>query len=165
VSLAESLERGGIFYRVNGFDVESALRAVVDIVRLPDEVDREFLVKVLLARELLEPTAVGEGIAIPHVRNPIVLHVQRPTLVLCFLEQAIDYGALDGVPVRVLFMLVSPTLRAHLRLLARLSYALRDPDFKQVVLGEGSRPEIVREARRVETSMASGRSPLPVETA
>ena len=45
-------------------------------------------------------TAVGDGIAIPHVRNPVVLHVGRPAIALCFLERAIEYGALDGKPVR-----------------------------------------------------------------
>ena len=99
-------------------------------------------------------TGIGEGIAIPHVRNPIVLHVPRPSITLCFLEQAVEFGALDGKPVRVLFAVVSPTIRAHLYMMSHLAFALRDPDFKAVVLREGSREEIFREARRVEASFA-----------
>ena len=89
--------------------------------------DQDFLLRVLLAREALESTGIGDGIAIPHVRNPVVLHVSRPMITLCFLEQAVDYGALDGKPVNTVFSLISPTVRAHLRLLSRLSFALQDP--------------------------------------
>jgi PTS system nitrogen regulatory IIA component len=150
----EALEAGGIFYRIGGDDKESVLRIVVEHMRLPDEVDRQFLLRVLLARELLAPTGVGEGIAVPHVRNPVVLHVARPTVTLCFLEKAVDFGALDGQPVRVVFSLLSPTTRAHLHLLSRLGFALRDPGFRSAVLREGSREEILGEARRVESSFA-----------
>jgi len=149
-SLVEGLQVGGIFYRLSGRDKESALRAVVDHMRLPEEVDRDFLLRVLLAREGLQSTGIGDGIAIPHVRNPIVLHVPRPMITLCFLDEAVDFGALDGKPVHVLFSLISPTVRAHLRLLSRLAFALHDPGFKQAVIAQAAREEILREARRVE---------------
>ena len=152
--LVEALQAGGIFYRLSGVDKEAALRAVVEHMRLPEEVDREFLLRVLLARETLQSTGIGDGIAIPHVRNPIVLHVPRPMIALCFLERPIDFGALDGKPVHVMFSLVSPTVRAHLRLLSRLSFALHDPAFKKAVTGQASREEILREAQRVEGNLA-----------
>jgi PTS system nitrogen regulatory IIA component len=154
--LAEALQAGGIFYRLGGTDKESVLRGVVEHMRLPEEVDREFLLRVLLAREALQSTGIGDGIAIPHVRNPIVLHVSRPMITLCFLEQPIDFGALDGKPVHALFSLVSPTVRAHLRLLSRLSFALHDPGFKSAVARQASRTEILDEIRRVESVLGSG---------
>jgi PTS system nitrogen regulatory IIA component len=116
VGLVDALQAGGIFYRVGGADRETVLRAIVETMRLPEEVDREFLFRVLLAREALGSTGVGDGIAIPHVRNPIVLHVSRPTITLCFLEKPVDFGAIDGKPVHALFSLISPTVRAHLHL-------------------------------------------------
>jgi len=152
-SLVGALEAGGIFYRLGGTDVESALRAVVEHMRVPDEVDREFLLRVLLAREALQSTGIGDGIAVPHVRNPIVLHVPRPMVTLCFLERPVDFGALDGKPVHVLFSLISPTVRAHLRLLSRLSFALHDAGFKQAVVDQASREDILREALRVEKNL------------
>jgi nitrogen PTS system EIIA component len=156
-SLVEGLQAGGIFYRLGGSDKESALRALVEHMRLPEEVDRDFLLRVLLAREALQSTGIGDGIAIPHVRNPIVLHVPRPMITLCFLETPVDFGALDGKPVHVLFSLVSPTVRAHLRLLSRLAFALHDPGFKEAVIRQAARDEILREAQRVEEGLS--RSP------
>ena len=154
-SLSEALKAGGVHYRVGGTDKASVLHAVVDMIKLPEEVDREFLYQVLLAREALGSTGVGEGIAIPHVRNPIVLHLSRPLVTLCFLERPIDFGAIDGQPVTTLFTLISPTVRAHLHLLSRLGYALRDPDFKSAILKQASRDEILESLRRVEISMAN----------
>jgi len=151
--LGEALRAGGIFYRLGGKDKESVLRAVVEHLRVPEEVDRDFLLRVLLARENLQSTGIGDGIAIPHVRNPIVLHVPRPMVTLCFLDKPIDFGALDGKPVHVLFAMVSPTVRAHLRLLSRLSFALHDAGLKKAVLRQASRDEILQECERVERSL------------
>src|SRR5213076_3370625 len=49
------------------------------VMPLPAQVDRELLLGMLLAREALQSTGIGDGIAIPHVRNPIVLHVAHPS--------------------------------------------------------------------------------------
>ncbi|MHB8077637.1 MAG: PTS sugar transporter subunit IIA [Candidatus Krumholzibacteriia bacterium] len=148
--VAEALENGGIHYRVAGTDKSSVLKAVVDLMRLPDEVDRGFLHQVLLARESLGSTGVGDGIAIPHVRNPIVLHVPLPTVTLCFLEHPIDFDAIDGKPVDTLFTIVSPTVRAHLHILSRLVYTLRDPRLRGLLARPASRPEIIDAVRAVE---------------
>jgi len=157
--LSEALLAGGIHYRVGGTDKESVLRAVVETMRLPDEVDREFLVRVLLAREALGSTGIGDGIAIPHVRNPVVLHVSKPMVSLCFLEQPVDFAAIDGRPVYALFSLVSPTVRGHLHLLSRLAYALRDKGVTAVIARQGSREEILNELRRVEDLLSRGGKP------
>jgi PTS system nitrogen regulatory IIA component len=154
-SLVEALQAGGIFYRVGGTDRESALRALVEHMRLPEEVDREFLLRVLLAREALQSTGIGDGIAIPHVRNPIVLHVSRPMITLCFLERPVEFSALDGKPVFVFFSLISPTVRGHLRMLSRLSFALNDAAFKDAILRQASRDEILAEAARVDAALRS----------
>lgn len=151
-TLADALEAGGVVYRVGGTERESVLRAVIQSLRLPEEVDTEFLFRVLLAREMLGSTAIGDGIAIPHVRNPIVLHVTRPSITLGYLERPVDFGALDGKPVSVVFTTISPTVRAHLHLLSRLTFSLRDDQLRGVILRQGAREEIFREIRRVEAA-------------
>lgn len=155
--LAEALQAGGIFYRIGGTDKPSVLRAMVEHLRVPEEVNREFLLQVLLARENLQSTGIGGGVAIPHVRNPIVLHVPRPMVTLCFLEQPVDFDALDGQPVHALFSLISPTVRAHLQLLSRLSFALHDARFKRVIARQGARDDVLAEAERVESALEQQR--------
>ena len=159
-TLEDALRAGGIHYRISGRDKESVLRSIVDTMKLPEDVDSAFLYQVLLAREALGSTGVGEGIAIPHVRNPIVLHLSRPTVTLCFLEQPVDFDALDGQPVSTLFTLISPTVRAHLHLLSRLAFTLRDPNFKAAVRSQASREEIFEALRAAEAAVtAAARKP------
>jgi nitrogen PTS system EIIA component len=151
--LAEALATGGTFHDVDGSDKESVLRAVVERMQLPPEVDRNFLFNVLLAREALGSTAVGDGIAIPHVRNPIVLHVSKPTITLCFLKTPIDFGALDRKPVRALFSMVSPSIRIHLHLLARLGFVMKNPAFKKLIDRKAAADEILAAVRAMESGM------------
>jgi len=162
-TLGDALRAGGIHYRVGGHDKASVLHAVVDLMKLPDDVDREFFYQVLLAREALGSTGIGDGIAIPHVRNPIVLHLARPLVTLCFLERPVDFGALDGQPVHTLFTLISPTVRGHLHLLSRLAFALRDPRFSGAVRTQASREEIFEALQAVEASMSTPRAPAAHE--
>jgi PTS system nitrogen regulatory IIA component len=156
--LVDSLRAGGIHYRVGGKDKSEVLRSAVDLMPLPDKVDRQFLLQVLLARESLGSTAIGNGIALPHVRNPVVMHVGRPMVTLCFLEKPIEFGALDGQPVHTLFTMLSPTVRAHLHMLACLSFALQQPAFSEVIVREGSREEIFAACESVDQSIPKAAS-------
>jgi nitrogen PTS system EIIA component len=151
----QALAAGGIYYRVGGTDRDTVLRSIVELLRLPDHVDREFLFQVLLARESLGSTGIGDGIAIPHARNPIVLNVERPTITLCFLENPVDFAALDGLPVTILFTLVNPTVRFHLHLLSRLAFMLNHKGFRDELKRQGSRDEILAEARRCIQSLTT----------
>jgi PTS system nitrogen regulatory IIA component len=161
-TLVEAMKAGGIAYRVGGTDKASVLRAIVDVMNLPEEVDRDFLFQVLLARETLGSTGIGDGIAIPHVRNPIVLHITKPTITLCFLEQAINFGAVDGDPVDILFTLISPTVRAHLHLLSRLGFVLRNPGFKAALKKRALRDELLDTLTAAETVLPVV-APTPVQ--
>lgn len=158
LKLADALKTGGIHYRLSGNDKVSALRSVIEVMPLPEEVDRQFLFQVLLARESLGSTAVGNGIAIPHVRNPIVMHIPLPIITLCFLEHPIEFGAIDAKPVHVLFTIVSPTIRAHLHLLSRLAFALRDAAFSGVIAKQGSREQILAACEAVDRAIAQSAS-------
>jgi nitrogen PTS system EIIA component len=159
-TLHAALEAGGVHYVKGGANRETVLREVVRVLNLPEEVDREFLYEVLLARENLGSTAVGDGIAIPHVRNPVLLHV-RPAVALCFLEEPIAFGALDGKPVEILFVIVTPTSRTHLHLLSRLSAALHEPEFRRLLKRRATCEAIHEMVRRVESGFATESNAAP----
>ena len=151
LSLADALESGGIIYGLKGRDKEAILTAIVEEIPLPPASDRNHLLQILLAREALASTGIGDGIAVPHVRNPVIFPVMRPTVMLFFLEQQVDFGALDGKPVRCLFTLVSPTVRAHLQLLSRLAFVLRDPKFRTCVRERLAAEDILQVLRVLES--------------
>lgn len=152
-SLAEALAAGDILYGVEGGDKTSVLRGIINMLTLPEEVDREFLFQVLLARETLGSTGIGGGIAIPHVRNPVILHITRPAVTICFLKQPIDFQAIDGQPVHTLFLLVTPTIRAHLHLLSRLGFVLRDKAVKAALGRQPPRQELLEILTRAESDL------------
>jgi nitrogen PTS system EIIA component len=145
ISLTQALRAGGIHYRVGGATKRDALRCAVETLRLPEHVDREVLFAVLLARESLGSTGIGGGVAIPHPRNPIVLQLSRPAVTLCFLECAVDFGAIDAQPVDKLFIITSPTVRAHLHLISQLAWLLRQPSLRRVLDEQQGRERILDE--------------------
>lgn len=155
-SLVHALEAGGVHYEVPNHNKAAVMRAVVDRLALPSDVDREFAAQVFLAREDLGSTAFGDGIAIPHPRNPLVFHVERPLLTLCFLEHPVDFDAMDGQPVHTIFALVCPTVKSHLTLLSRLAFALKDATFQQLLTARASRDALVAHLRRLESQPADG---------
>jgi nitrogen PTS system EIIA component len=143
ISLREMLIKGGVFYRISGSTKREVLQNALTMVRGLDEKVADPLFRMFLAREELASTGIGDGIAIPHARGSLVGYVSQPALSLSFLEKPVDYGALDGKPVHALFILISPNVRTHLRILAKLSFALRLPPCKEAILGQASRDIIL----------------------
>lgn len=155
--LVQALECGGIHYEVVGHDKATVMRSMVRVLPLDESVDREFLFQILWEREALGSTAVGDGVAIPHVRNPIVLPIAYPIVALCFLKEPVDFGALDKIPVRVLFTILSPTIRAHLHVLSLLAHCLRDSKFHAALDRKASAEEVLAETRRVMAGLETSR--------
>jgi PTS system nitrogen regulatory IIA component len=160
-TLAEALAAGGVHRGVKGKAKREVLRAVVSLLRLPEGTDREFVFQMLMAREDQGSTGLGDGIAIPHVRNPIVMHLEKPTVTLCYLDEPIDFGAIDGKPVFALFTMVNPTIRIHLHLFSRLAFALKSAGFLRRVKERASEEQVIAEARAIEAAMAPPASGAP----
>lgn len=120
-------------YGVPGRTFAEVFRAALEVFALPPEADKELIYDLLVSREKLMTTAIGDGLAIPHLRVPLVANVARPTLGIFFTADPLDMGALDGKPVHTLFVLLSLTPRQHLELVARLAFIFRQPDFVKLL--------------------------------
>jgi len=154
-SVSEALGFGGIHYRVPGHDKESVIRSIVAIMHLPEDVDKDFLAEALIARENLGTTAIGGGIAIPHVRNPIIFHVSKPILSLCFLEEPIDFCALDKKKVDTVFTIITHTIKSHLHILSRLSYALQNDAIRLKISSQAPRQQILDALSAMEQTLGT----------
>ena len=86
--------------------------------------------EILLQREKLGSTGVGNGIAIPHGKLP---NLGRLFGLFARLERPIDFEALDSQPVDLIFLLLAPEAAGadHLKALARVARLLRDPEIAQ----------------------------------
>jgi PTS system nitrogen regulatory IIA component len=159
--LSELLRAGGIFHDIDASDKAGVLREFVARLPLPPEQNREALLSVLEAREAMGSTGIGDGIAIPHVRNPIVLHLERPFVTLCLLRKPVDFDAIDGLPVHALFMVVSPTVPVHLRILGQLGLLLRDDMLRSMLRNREPAEHILGRIELLEQSRTSGSYAAP----
>lgn len=141
--LAALIASGGVHYDVGGTSKRDVLHEVVARLPLPPEFDRDFLLAVLEARERIGSSGLGHGIAIPHVRHPIILHVPSPFVTLCMLRNPIEFGALDGLPVHAIFVVVAPSVPGHLQILAQLAFALRDEIVRHLIRDRRPADEIL----------------------
>ena len=151
-------EAGGVHHALPGSTREEVLREAVSRLPLPEGIGADELLAFLLARETAGSSAIGDGIAIPHVRAPIVLEVDEALVSLSFLAEPVDFGASDGKGVTVLVTMVTPTVHGHLHLLAALSCLLRDEAFRAAVKAAAPAAELLALAREIE-ARGGGRRP------
>lgn len=114
------------------------------------------LLELLLERELLGSTALGRGVAVPHCK---VAGLSRPVLAVAACPDGVAFGAEDGSPARLVFLLVSPTASPadHLRSLAAISaWVKTHPDLDSLV----AVPDAEELARRL-LEQRPGESPTP----
>jgi nitrogen PTS system EIIA component len=98
-----------------------------------DELEREELTKVLIDREGLASTAIGEGVAIPHGKLPSL-----DGIIACLgrARDGVDFESMDGQPTFLFVVMVAPesSTGAHLKALARISRVFKDPGFRRRLL-------------------------------
>jgi PTS system nitrogen regulatory IIA component len=151
-SVARALGRGGIHHGVPGTTPAEVLKAMARLPSIPPQADRERLGTTLVARERLAPTGIGGGIAVPHARDPEVVGVVAPVIVLGFLAHPVDFEAFDGLPVTAVIMLLSPTGPIHLQALAAVMMALQDRELVGLIRAQGSAEAIMARARAREAA-------------
>ncbi|MBL7170931.1 MAG: PTS sugar transporter subunit IIA [Candidatus Omnitrophica bacterium] len=132
---------------LKGRNKREVLEELVDLLVKAGEIeDKEEMVKVLLEREKLGSTGIGEGIGIPHGKTKTV-----KKLVAAFgrSEKGIDFDSLDGEPAYLFFLMVAPQDSAgpHLKALARISRLLKEKDFREELMRAQS-PEVLFAAIR-----------------
>jgi len=157
--LYQAIKNGRIHYDVPGDERDDVLKSVVDLLPLPPKMNKASLWQMLVAREHMMSTAVGNGVAIPHVRNPVVLHIDHPSVTLCFLKKPVDFKAIDDKPVFILFTILSPSVKKHLAILSRLAFCLQNTKLQDYLHARATQEQILAEIRILESKL----SPIPDE--
>jgi nitrogen PTS system EIIA component len=129
LSLLAAMQGGGVYFGIEGDTVQGVLQAAVDRLSLPEDIDKKELYARLMERESLASTGIGHGVAIPHPRHPLENIPEGGIICTCFLKSPLDFNGVDGQPVFVLFIMMSPGTKRHLEMLARLTFCLHDADF------------------------------------
>lgn len=158
LSLAELVTRGGVYYNVSGANPVEVLAETTRNLSLPPEMDRDELLRAILEREALMPTAIGHGIAIPHPRNPIIQEEGLQRVAVVFLKTPVPYNAMDRKPVSTLFVILSAGARVHLGILAEISYLCQKADFVELLAKRPSTEELVAYIAAAEETWAASKA-------
>jgi len=120
-SLFRAIHKGGVFTDIPGDTKEELIRNSCNLIAQRFDWDADALTDLLLDRERLMPTALNNGIGVPHARD-LLLNKHYDAVAVVFPKKPIEYGALDNKPVHTLFFLFACEDKNHLRLLAKLAH-------------------------------------------
>ncbi len=134
-------ERVGIQRAGGDFDKEKALSRLAGMFGERDGVTVSEIEHVLLEREALQSTGIGEGVAIPHGALP---QLKEQVAALLIVPEGVEFQAIDDAKVSILFGVIGPKRATgeHLKTLARVSRLLRSRDFRQRLVGADSATDI-----------------------
>ena len=131
MKIVEFLNEKAVIANMKATNKESAIRELVDSLAKAEGIkNKEDLVKVLLGRETLGSTGIGQGVGIPHGKTD---SVKKLVAAFGICHHGVNFEALDGEPVYLFFLLVAPedSSGPHLKGLARISRLLKDKFFRE----------------------------------
>ncbi|EID86420.1 Phosphotransferase system mannitol/fructose-specific IIA domain (Ntr-type) [Treponema sp. JC4] len=129
VDIADMIHRGGVF-ELEGKNPQEVYSKITKLVKLPAGTDPEVVYKSLCEREQVLTTAVGNGIALPHTRTPVLNSEDSEAICVVYLKNPIDMKAIDGRPVSVMFVLLAASTQTHLSVLSKLAGLFNNSKFK-----------------------------------
>lgn len=143
MNIQDFLQPQAVVAELTGTTAAEVLAELCRPVAQANGLDAARLVQVLLDRERLGSTGVGDGVAIPHGKLPGL-----PALVAIFgrSRAGVEYRAADGKPAKLFFALFAPENSAgvHLKALSRVSRIFRVPALREAILAATSAEEIHR---------------------
>jgi PTS system nitrogen regulatory IIA component len=142
-TLVRMIQAGGVYYNITGDRPEAVFADAVPQLDLPAGVDPQIMYSGLCERERLMTTSVGSGIALPHPRTPLVTDEKDERIFVCFLDSPVNFDAMDGNPVFVLFIILSAESKSHLKVLSRLSFLFQQESFRTVLKEKPDVEELV----------------------
>ena len=145
MKLSDFVVRDAIQVDLKATAKEGAIREIVgslhDAGQLRPE-DLEGVIRAILGREELGSTGIGQGVAVPHTRHPTAT---RLVGTVALSQSGVDFAALDGEPVHIFFLLISPPNQPgdHLRALENISRHLKDEEFVSFLRQARTREQVI----------------------
>lgn len=132
MNITDFLSKKAIVKDIKSAKKEDVIRELVEALIEAGDIekrDRNKIVELLISREALGSTAIGQGVAIPHAKAD---SVKKMVAAFGLSQKGLDFDSLDGEPVYIFFLLLAPQDSAgpHLKALAKIARLLRDKYFR-----------------------------------
>jgi mannitol/fructose-specific phosphotransferase system IIA component (Ntr-type) len=150
--MSDFVVRDAIVPELSATNKEGVIREMVESLRAAGQfrgADVEDIIRAILKREFLGSTGIGRGVAIPHTKHN---SVERLIGTVSLSSKGVAFDSLDGEPVHVFVLLISPQDRPgdHLRALENVSRSLRDDNFVRALRAATTREGIIALLDRAE---------------
>lgn len=148
MKILDFLDEKAITANLKADNKEGIIKELVDLLVKTSKVkNKQAIVKILLERESLGSTGIGQGIAIPHGKSDSIKELVGA---LGLSKKGIDFEALDGEPVYIFFLLLAPQDSAgpHLKALAKISRLLKNKYFRDSLINAADRENALEIIRR-----------------
>jgi len=142
MKLPQIIDENNIIPELKAKDKKGVLEELAEVISKHEpSIDKRTLVKVLVERERLGSTGIGDGVAIPHGK---MNGVSRPIISFGRSKQGLDFDSMDGQPTHLFFLLIAPedSSSVHLQVLAKIAKILKNRDFRKKLMEPGTKKEL-----------------------
>ncbi|HSX13870.1 MAG TPA: PTS sugar transporter subunit IIA [Chlamydiales bacterium] len=153
--LYRAIHKGSVYKDIPGDTKEEVIRNAVDLIAADINLDAEVITELLLDREKLMPTALSNGVAVPHTRD-FLIPESFDVVAVVFPKKPIEFGALDNQKVDVLFFLFACDDKRHLHLLAKLAHLSRNAENIAYLHSHPSKQNLLEYVKDWEGSLNKG---------
>ena len=145
MKISEFLNKKAVKVDLDAKDKKGIINEMVNLIVKSGEIkskEKDEIVKVLMDRELLGSTGIGQGIGIPHAKSKIIKNL---TGAVAISKKGVDFDSLDGESAHIFFLLLAPQESAgpHLKALARISRLLKDKYFRDLLKNATDEKELI----------------------
>lgn len=157
MKITDLLKKDTIDLNVQAQSKEELLKKAVKLMQNNGNINnQEEYLKLVMNREKEGSTGIGEGIAIPHGKGE---SISKPGLAAMVIPEGADFEALDGKPVKLLFLIAAPNSKKniHLEVLSRLSTLLMDENFREKLIHAKSKEEFLNIIDQAEQEKAENK--------
>ena len=153
MQLSEIINENCIISELRAKDKKGVLEELADVLSNTERsIDRETLVKVLMEREQLGSTGIGDGVAIPHGK---LSNIDQPLISFGRSKDGLDFDSMDGQPSYLFFLLVAPdnSSGVHLQVLAKIAKILKNNDFRNELMTAAGTEELYQTIIRTDEDL------------
>lgn len=142
MKLSEIIAEDNVLPELKSFDKRGVLEELAGVISNHEpSIEQGALVSVLLERERLGTTGIGDGVAIPHGK---LNSVRRPIISFGRSKNGLDFDSIDGQPAHLFCLLIAPenSSGVHLQVLARIAKVLKSSALRKKLMEAGTRKEL-----------------------